>query len=151
MLSRSAPVCFWAIPHWTSDPCWSKARSATRSGHCAPASTSTRPASGRSRGYALHARHVEHDRAGAELLASHRVATAGDADGAALGTGGLHGVLDVAYGLRLHDAVNGSGIELGMNVVDDESRSRPALREWWFASVFPRVFCGNILASTPEA
>src|SRR6266480_7816931 len=43
MLNRSAPVCFWRMPHARAAPCCASTRWRINSGHSIPASTSIRP------------------------------------------------------------------------------------------------------------
>ena len=75
------------------------------------------------RPHAVELRHVEQNRIGGKLLRTHGVTAAGDRHGAARLRGLLDCALELAGGRDRRNLVHPGGIELGMNVVDDHSRS----------------------------
>ena len=77
--------------------------------------------------------HVEQDGIAAELLAAHRVPAAGDADGPPFPPGVSQSCLDRVEGRRLDDPVDARGVQLGLHVVDFDSRGlvrRLAVEAW---------------------
>ena len=69
---------------------------------------------------AIQRPHVEEDRLAAELLSPHRVPAARDAQRMTLALRGLEQLRQRVAGVGLHDAQHPGGIQLGVDVVDDD-------------------------------
>jgi len=74
--------------------------------------------------HAIEWRGVHVEGAGAELLAAHRMAAAGDADAVAVGPGGADGGPERVDGVGRDDTVDPRGVELRLNVVESRALRR---------------------------